>query len=185
MERGDAGAVLLGGGVADFALAVDADLHQVGGPGQLGGVLRPHYPAMVEWQQFLLMGGPSFVGTIGGSLLTAPTPVERLRHFYQTTRPFGRWGPVRAPFTPDAQRELTKEHRADLTAVPFALLWQVTLFILPMQLSIKAYGSFWRTLPLFLVALAGMYFFWYRKLPRAERTAEAARRFSEHEVAAD
>ncbi len=32
-ERGGAGVVLLGGGVADFALVVDAELHQVEAPG--------------------------------------------------------------------------------------------------------------------------------------------------------
>jgi len=137
--------------------------------GGIGAVLqRLYYPDMVEWQQFLLMGGLSFLGTIGGSLLTPPTDMQRLAHFYRTTRPFGWWGPVRATFAPEQQRELAREHRNDIIAVPFALLWQITLFILPMQLVIRAYDSFWRTLPLFLVAVAGLYYFWYRNLPAAQ-----------------
>jgi hypothetical protein len=90
--------------------------------------------------------------------------MDTLRHFYRTTKPFGWWGPVLATFSPDEQRELVREHRNDIIAVPFALLWQITLFLLPMQLVIKAYGSFLLTLPLFLVGCAGMYWFWYRVL---------------------
>ena len=41
-----------------------------------------------------------------------------------------------------------------------------------MQLVIKSYGSFWKTLPLFLFALAGMYWFWWRNLfPHSTPTA--------------
>lgn len=149
---GIAGGILLGGAGAIIQRAID--------------------PKMVEWQQFILMTTLSFVGTIGGSLLTAPTPMDRLRHFYRTTRPFGWWGPVQATFTPAEVAELTKEHKNDILAVPFVLIWQVTLFLLPMQLVIKSYGSFWKTMPLFLVGVAGMYWFWWRNLPQDEPQAE-------------
>jgi hypothetical protein len=122
---------------------------------------------MHEWNQFMLMTSLSIVGTIALSLATAPTPLERLRYFYRTTRPFGIWGPVLATFSPDERRELTSEHRNDILAIPFVLLWQITLFLLPMQLVIKAYDSFFATLPIFLVACAGMWYFWYRVLPPA------------------
>lgn len=120
--------------------------------------------AMVEWKLFLLMIALALLGTLAGTWLTPPAPMETLRHFYRTTRPFGWWGPVKATFSPAELRELTSEHRNDIIAVPFALLWQVTLFLLPMQLVIKAYDSFWGTLPLFLIGCAGMYWFWYRNL---------------------
>ncbi len=140
--------------------------------GGVGAALQRIYaPALPEIYQFVLMTTLSFVGTIGGSLLTAPTSMSRLRHFYETTRPFGVWGPVKATFAPARQRELTREHTNDIVAVPFVLLWQVTLFLLPMQLVIKAYDSFWYTLPLFLVGCAGMYWFWYRVLPPREAPA--------------
>ena len=133
--------------------------------GAVGAVLqRSLYPQMPETTQFLLMTALSFIGTIGGSLLTPPTPMPVLQHFYRTTRPFGWWGPLRREFQGAARAAIDRENRHDFTTVPFTLLWQVTLFLLPMQLVIKSYTSFWSTLPLFLLGLTGMYFFWWRPL---------------------
>jgi len=58
------------------------------------------------------------------------------------------------------------EHRRDVLCVPFALLWQVTMFMLPMQAVIGAWRSFWPTLALFLAGLTGVYFLWFRYLPK-------------------
>ena len=66
---------------------------------------------------------------------------------------------------------MKREHRNDIVAVPFALLWQVTMFLLPMQLVIKSYTAFFNTLPLFLIGAAGMYQFWWKALP--PKNAEA------------
>jgi Na+/proline symporter len=46
----------------------------------------------------------SLAGCLMGSLLTAATPLEVLRTFYERVRPFGFWAPVRAPAStpPDA-----------------------------------------------------------------------------------
>jgi solute:Na+ symporter, SSS family len=134
----------------------------LGGVGAI--VQRLYWPEMTEGTQFLLMTSLSFVGTIGGSLLTAPTPLPVLKHFYRTTRPFGLWGPLRGEFTGDDRRRVDEENRNDMIAVPFALLWQVTLFLMPMQLVIKSYGSFLWTLPLFLTGAAGMYVYWWKPL---------------------
>ena len=65
----------------------------------------------------------------------------------------------------DQQHALRKEHRTDILTVPFALLTQVTLFLMPMQILVKTYSTFWRTLPLFLIGVIGLYFFWWRPLP--------------------
>jgi Na+/proline symporter len=124
-------------------------------------------PDMLEWKQFVVMAGISFLVTLVVSLLTRPTPAAVTEHFYRVTRPFGLWGPVKKIFSPEQRKALASEHRNDLLTVPFALLWQVTLFLLPMQLVMKAYSSFWHTLPLFLLGVAGMYIFWWRKLPAA------------------
>ncbi|MDD2764850.1 MAG: hypothetical protein PHE83_12845 [Opitutaceae bacterium] len=137
--------------------------------GAVGAVLqRAVYPQMPETTQFLLMTGVSFAGTIGGSLLTSPTPMPVLRHFYRTTRPFGWWRPLRQEFQGAERAAIDRENRRDIATVPFALLWQVTLFLLPMQLVIKSYQSFWCTLPLFLIGLTGMYFFWWKPLQRKD-----------------
>lgn len=134
--------------------------------GSIGAIVQRFlFEDMVEWQQFILMTFLSFLGTIGGSWLTSPTPIETLRHFYKTTRPFGLWGPLWRELPAEERKAWRKEHMNDIITVPFALLWQVTLFLLPMQLVIKSYDSFWKTVPLFLIALAGMYWFWWRNLP--------------------
>ncbi|MHB9036455.1 MAG: sodium:solute symporter family transporter [Armatimonadota bacterium] len=137
----------------------------LGGVGSI--VQRALLPGLLEWQQFILMTTLSFAGTIVVSLVTQPTSMDTLTHFYRTTRPFGAWGPVRAAFNSDEVREMTKEHRNDIISVPFALLSQITIFLLPMQLVIKVYDSFWKTLPIFIVGAIGMYFFWWRNLPLA------------------
>jgi Na+/proline symporter len=135
--------------------------------GAAGAVLqRSLWPQMPETTQFLVMTGLSFLGTIGGSLATQPTPKAVLVNFYRTTRPFGRWGPLRGEFQGAERAAIDRENRTDILTVPFALVWQVTLLLLPMQLVTKAYRSFWCTLPIFLVGLAGMYVFWWRPLMR-------------------
>ena len=133
-------------------------------------IVSPHMP---EWRQFLLMTILSFVGTITVSLITKPTPMDRLRYFYRTTRPFGFWGPLRDEFVGAERKALKREHRNDIIAVPFTLLWQVTLFLLPMQLVIKSYSAFFWTLPLFLIACTGMYIFWWKALPPTEGVTPA------------
>ncbi|MDD2764851.1 MAG: hypothetical protein PHE83_12850 [Opitutaceae bacterium] len=143
--------------------------------GGVGAVLqRAMYPQMSEAMQFTIMTALSFGGTIGGSLLTQPTPMPVLQHFYRTTRPFGWWRPLRQVFQGAERATVDRENRRDILTVPFALLWQVTLFLLPMQLVIKSYQAFWCTLPLFLIGLTGMYFFWWKPLMRKEAFTPAA-----------
>jgi len=133
--------------------------------GAVGAIAqRIWMPQMPEWEQFVIMTTLSFVGTVGGSMLSEPTEDGALRNFYRTTRPFGWWKPFLGEFVGEERAALKREHRNDILTVPFALLWQVTLFLLPMELVIKAYASFWMTLPLFLVGAGGMYTFWWRPL---------------------
>lgn len=133
--------------------------------GGAGAVIqRMLNPQMSELHQFLLMTTISFVATIGVSLFTPPTPMATLRHFYRTTRPFGLWKPLRDELDPVTRAANLKEHRADILTIPFALLWQVTLFLIPMQIIIKAYDSALATLPFLIVGSVGMYFFWWRNL---------------------
>jgi Na+/proline symporter len=141
----------------------------LGGTGAL--LQRALYPGMVEWKQFLLMASLSFGGTIFLSLATAPTDKGKLRRFYRNTRPFGFWAPFWQEISPAEKASWSAEHRNDILAIPFLLIAQVTLFLLPMQLVIHAYRSFGFTLPIFLSALLGVYFFWWKKLPPASDPA--------------
>jgi hypothetical protein len=68
---------------------------------------------------------------------------------------------------PDVRAAMEREHRNDLIAVPFTFGWQITLFLMPMQLMVRSFNAFWITFAIFLTSLAGMYIFWYRQLPPA------------------
>jgi hypothetical protein len=120
---------------------------------------------MNELYQFSLMTGLSFVGTIGLSYMTVATPMPVLRNFYKTTRPFGWWGPLRKEIEPSLFAKWRTEHKNDISALPFVLVAQVTLFLMPMQIVIKTYDAFFMTLPIFLAAAVGVYWFWWRNLP--------------------
>lgn len=135
----------------------------VGGTGAI--VQRLFWPDLDERLQFAIMASIPFAATIVGCMLTRPTPPDVLEVFYRTTRPFGLWGPVKAKLPREEQEYIARENRNDIISVPFALVYQVCLFMLPMQLVIHAYNSFWQTLPVFLIAVAGLYWFWYRNLP--------------------
>ena len=144
--------------------------------GAVGAVLqRIFYPQMPEWTQFLLMTAISFAGTIGGSLLTAPTPQDILRNFYRTTRPFGWWRPLRGEFQGAERAAIDRENRMDILTLPFALIWLVSMLLLPMQLVIKDYPAFFWTLPIFLFGLAGMYVFWWKQLPNPNPASDLLR----------
>jgi Na+/proline symporter len=113
------------------------------------------------WQFFITMT-IGLAGTIVGTYITRPTDPEVLEHFYRTTRPFGFWSPLAGLLDPEQRRLMKQEHLRDVAALPFALGWQITLFLLPMQLLIKSYRAFGITLGIFLFSLAGLYFIWLR-----------------------
>ncbi len=115
--------------------------------------------------QFLLTRAIGFTGSILGTYVTKPTDRKVLEHFYQTTRPFGWWGPLKDCLPADVQQRMKKEHFYDVLSLPFAIVWQVTIFLLPMQLIIRSWNAFFITLVIFAVSLVGLYFFWYKKLP--------------------
>ena len=115
--------------------------------------------------QFLITMAIGFAGSIFGTYVTNPTDRKVLEHFYQTTRPFGWWGPLKDCLPADVQQRMKKEHFYDVLSLPFAIVWQVTIFLLPMQLIIRSWNAFFVTLVIFAVSLVGLYFFWYKKLP--------------------
>jgi hypothetical protein len=128
-----------------------------------------------EWNdiiKFLVVLGIGFIGTIIGTLITPPTEREVLENFYRKTRPMGLWKPLKYVLPPDIREKTERENRNDLLAFPFALVFQITLYLLPMQLIIKKYDTFFFLLGVFLIAIAGMYYFWYRNLPQKEKSVK-------------
>jgi Na+/proline symporter len=142
----------------------------IGVGGSAAVVQRLWWPELAEWKIFLVTLGLGFLGVVVGSLCTAATATDTVRAFYRRTRPFGLWAPFWKELSPSEKIVWRKEHRGDQIALPFTLLAQITLFLLPMQLVLHAYVDFWKTLPLFGLGAAGMYWFWWRNLPRAGPT---------------
>jgi len=106
------------------------------------------------------------MGCLVGTYLAPPTDRETLENFYRTTRPFGIWGPLKASVAANQRAAMRREHFYDLLALPFTLTWQITLFLLPMQLVIFDYQSAGVTACFFAAGLLGVYLFWYRQLPK-------------------
>lgn len=77
----------------------------------------------------------SLVGSILGSLLSQPTAESVRKTFYKRVRPFGLWYP--------AWKAVHKgEHRSDKRRLLYALVWQITTFLMPMALMLHAWGAF-------------------------------------------
>ena len=149
--------------------------HRCNTAGMFGGTLvggiaaviqRLVCPQMLEWKQFILMFVLSLIGTVAGSYLMPPTNKATLDNFYRTTRPFGWWSPCRNVLSPEEARLARRENFRDIMTVPFALVWQVSMFLLPMQLVIHQYRAFWGTLPFFIVGAAGIWYYQFKAQSR-------------------
>lgn len=114
--------------------------------------------------QFFITMGIGLVGTIVGTYITKPIEKDVLENFYRTTRPFGFWRPLLGTLEPEVRQRMKKEHRRDVLALPFAVGWQITLFLLPMQLILKIYRSFAITFVIFATSLIGLYIIWLKHL---------------------
>jgi solute:Na+ symporter, SSS family len=131
-------------------------------------VQRVVYPDTPEWVQFLIATLASVVGCTLGTYITSPTDDKTLTHFYATTRPFGWWKPLQIVLAPDILAKTKREHFYDIVALPFVLGWIISVFLFPMQLIIRQYVTAMWTSAILAVSLTGMYFFWYKQLPRED-----------------
>jgi SSS family solute:Na+ symporter len=122
-------------------------------------------PGMGEGMQFILMTLVSLGFGVVGSLLSKPTPESIVSHFYETTKPFGFWAPFRRRLSETTRKARTKEHRNDFLSAWIALVWQVCLFMIPMQFLTRNWVGLGFTVPLITLMSVGLYFFWWRCLP--------------------
>ena len=90
-------------------------------------------PNWAEGGLFAVAAGCSLAGTVAVSLLTAPVPEAVTERFVCVTRPFGFWGKYAQLLSAGDRRE----HRRDLSVVPFVMLAQVTLFLFAMQVVLR------------------------------------------------
>jgi len=131
-------------------------------------VQRIIWPEMNEILQLGYSLGAGMIGGIIGTYCDKPTDPEVLKEFYMKTRPFGVWGHLKRQLPEEERRKVTREHITDLAAIPFALTWQVCMFLAPMLAVIRNWTGFAGTMALFLVSGGGLYWFWYRKQPEKD-----------------
>ncbi|MEN6383845.1 MAG: sodium:solute symporter [Phycisphaerales bacterium] len=127
-------------------------------------VQRFFWQDMAEVWQFSLTVLTGVVASLIGTYLTGPTESDVLEAFYVKTRPFGLWEPLKHILEPSMYNAMVREHRNDLIALPFAMVWMITMFLLPMQLMIKSFFAFSVTLVIFVISCVGIYKFWYLNL---------------------
>lgn len=124
------------------------------------------------WEKFGFVAVFAFAATIIGCLCTKPTDMNTLVYFYKKTRPFGLWGPVRKYLSKEQLSYIDGENRRDIAALPFAFLYQVTLFLLPMLIIIHEFGAtFISVLSILVISIIALYLLWYKNL-RPDRKME-------------
>ncbi|AQQ69896.1 Na(+)/glucose symporter [Limihaloglobus sulfuriphilus] len=122
-------------------------------------------------QFFVLFFAVLFI-SVAAALLTRPTKTHILENYYIKTRPFGLWGPLKSRLKAECRLNMEAEHRRDLIAVPFAMLCQVTFFILLMQFVLKQSRQMFITLSIFAVSAVILYVVWYSKLDKMDYPVE-------------
>ncbi len=129
-------------------------------------LLKLTFPALPEHWTFLSVISISTVGTLVGTWLTPETSHDVLRGFYQTTRPFGFWKPIRQDLAEAMRSHDRIEHRRDLASTALAVPWQLSLFLTGMAIMVRRW-DYVLTLGLSFVLLSiGLYFTWFRHLKR-------------------
>ena len=121
--------------------------------------------AFPEWgalTQFLATGSIGLIASVVGALLTPPTDTEVVRKFYRTTWPFGFWKHFKDELPEEVREQVTQEHRRDITAVPFALTFQVMLFLSPMMFIVRNWSGLFVCALLGTAAFCGLYRVWLR-----------------------
>lgn len=134
--------------------------------GMIAAFVQNHYwPNLAEWYQFVYVLGTGIAGSVIGTYISQPTDRKILENFYKKTRPFGFWGPLKHAFGPEFRKSTKREHFYDIISIPFALGWFISILFLPMQAMLRQWQAFGYTTIIFVISMAGLYFFWYTKLP--------------------
>jgi hypothetical protein len=132
-------------------------------------VQRWFWPELNEIWQFVFILTIGFVSSVIVALLTEPTNPDVLEKMYRETRPFGVWGHLKRKLSSEERENASREHRQDLIALPFALVWQTTLFLAPMLLIIHNWTGFAVASTICVGCFAAIWFFWFRHQAQENR----------------
>jgi len=117
-----------------------------------------------EYMNFVVPGGASLIGCLIGTYAAKPTEAAILRNFYDKTRPFGFWKPVRREFPAEFQARAKHENRRDILSVFIAVPWMIGLAAAGMIFVMKRWDEFAMVGGLVAVLSVALYFVWYRHL---------------------
>lgn len=135
--------------------------------GLLAAILTQAVPALnglPAYWSFTFVFGMASIGTIASALLTEPTEIATVVKFYEQTKPFGFWGPVKKVANVKIVAEACKENRQDLLNLPIACTWHISLFLLMSSLIFRD----WVVIVTCSVVMAAcsfiLYHTWYKTL---------------------
>jgi Na+/proline symporter len=127
--------------------------------------LKLFYPDMEIFVSFPLTWSVSLVAGVVGSLLTEPTDIATLEHFWNQIRPFGFWKTTKSRIQANLTKSIKKENTRDLLNLPIAVAWHLSGVVSVISIVLHK----WQTLTgaglVFLTATTALYFTWYKKLP--------------------
>ena len=106
----------------------------------------------------------SAVGTILGVFAGKPTDMAVLVNFYEKSRPFGFWGPVRKQCSPEVVSAAKQENTRDLLLLAPACVWQLTMFWMMTSLVVKKWDAFLISAAVVTVLSIILYKYWYKNL---------------------
>jgi Na+/proline symporter len=125
-------------------------------------LVAPEWSALDSFPVILLI---SAVASVAASLLTPPDDEATLKRFYVSVRPWGFWRPVHERVVAEQPGFAgNTRFRRDAANVGVGVVWQLSLYLLPLYLLTYDYGATAVTLAL---GLLGTWFLkknWYDKL---------------------
>ncbi len=132
------------------------------GVGMVAAIVeRILWPSHPDWQSFLIVSAIAFVGMVIATVAWPATPEPVLLEFYRRVRPFGWWKPVLAKAgVPSGNAELGH----DTVALVMAIVWHLTLFLVPIFVVLHAWHQAGTAAVLLVLSSLGLYQFWYKRL---------------------
>ena len=122
-------------------------------------ILAQIVPSSDYLYYFPVTMGIGALGSVLGSLLTAPDEIDDLKSFYTTVRPWGFWGPVaEAVLKDDPNFKTGASAVRDLSNVAVGIIWQTALVVAPVYLIIREWYAM-----AFALVLAAATTYWLKK----------------------
>jgi Na+/proline symporter len=133
-------------------------------------VIAPSFHDPTYAYPFILLF--SFVGCIGGTLLTKPVQEDVLKNFYRSVRPWGFWKPVHALVAAeDPSFEENKNATRDLVNCLVGIPWQLMLVTIPLYVIFRDVRGVVVSLIVLISTTIFLKKFWYDRLDRSDDRA--------------